>query len=360
MNIRRMYPNSSFIKIPYGSALMSKMLSVKTGKGKSVKKMDGFAWQSDLPDAAKAKISKAIIYGKPQIRKAAAEVPKATLADVTAAFDAAKAENKARLENAGNEIIAVNDRAGKNISYASTRINGARYDYQSSEYISNGAYLSELDKNSFDRQMINRQIGNILSESGITISDNENYTFTVDAYTNRITVDGSDKGKAAEIENVLNKGQNGKNLYDHIRLCGTWENNSQIFKEGQTLRYSNELVKELIGVNLAECTQNGNDFITPDNRSVKEMLHEYAKANPTDGFTVESHTKLLHSYIDHAAEYGYSDSSLKMDLSIKFNSTGLHDIGQKNSYGNGDTDWIDDYVNDLGVSSGKKVMTTFI
>ena len=219
---------------------------------------------------------------------------------------------------------------------------------------------SIIDKNSFDRQMINRQIGNILSESGISISDNEEYTFTVDAYTNRITVDGSDKGKAAEIENVLNKGQNGKNLYDHIRLCGTWENNSQIFKEGQTLRYSNELVKELIGVNLAECTQNGNDFITPDNRSVKEMLHKYAKANPTDGFTVESHTKLLHSYIDHASEFSYSDRSTKMDLSIKFNSTGLHDIGQKNSYGNGDTGWINDYVNDLSVSSGKKVLTTFI
>ncbi len=360
MNIRRIYPSNSFIKMQYGTSLMSKMLSQRKGKVKAVKRSDGFSRQlnNTVPDETAAK--RLNIYKKPQIRMAASQVRKATLAEVSAAFDEAKAENHRRLENAGNEIVAVNDRAGKNITYASNSINGAQYDYQSSEYISNGAYLSEIDKNSFDRQMINRQIGNILSENGISISDGEEYTFSVDAYTNKITVDGADKEKSVSIENALNNGQNGKNLYDHIRLCSLWENSSQIIKEGQTLRYSNELVKEFIGVNLAECTQRGNDYFTSDNRNVKDMLHEYAKANPADGFTVEQHTKLLHSYIDHAAEYSYSDSSTKMDLSIKFDSTGLHDIGQEHSFGNGDTGWIDDYVNDLSATTGKKVLTTFI
>ena len=101
MNIRTFYPNRSFLKLQYGSSLMSKMISQKKGKVKTGRRSDGFSRQlnNTVPDETAAK--RLNIYKKPQIRMAASQVRKATLAEVSAAFDEAKTENHRRLENAG-------------------------------------------------------------------------------------------------------------------------------------------------------------------------------------------------------------------------------------------------------------------
>ena len=291
--------------------------------------------------------------------------PKATLADITAAFDDARAVNHAKLDKAGNEIIAVSDRAGRDLRYASTRINGARYDYQSTQYISGGAYLDRIDQNAFNRQMVNRQIGNILSENGISVNEGEEYTFTVDAYTNRITVSGANADNCYAIEDALNSGENGKNLYEHIKLCSQWEKdlsgeyekNEQLSDGGLALRYASELMREKLGINLSQVTRQDDDYVTEDGQSVKELFTKYAQEHPTSGFTVKTETDLYHSYIDRALA---QEAASKMDLSIRYDANGLHDIGQQHSYGTGDTAWIDEYVQELAKETGKTVLTTFI
>lgn len=54
--------------------------------------------------------------------------------------------------------------------------------------------------------------------------------------------------------------------------------------------------------------------------------------NPTDGFKPKDEIDLTLSYLDRASQYSYQDAGAKMDLSIRYNSTGLHDVGQKNGY----------------------------
>ena len=46
-----------------------------------------------------------------------------------------------------------------------------------------------------------------------TISRNKDYTFTVDPYSYEITVDGVDEETKMLMQNALNVGDNGKNLY---------------------------------------------------------------------------------------------------------------------------------------------------
>lgn len=373
----------SFIRMQNQSSLMTRMLGTsslavgkKTGGSFLQKKSVGMS-ASDQLALMRNKYDtfsrKAISEMKPpmdewttkQLRTQATSAelsgrPKATLEDVSTAFSEARTANREKLNAAGNQIIAVNERAGEGLGRAGTLINGKQYDFASSEYVSGGAYTGEYDRNLFNRQMVNRQIGNILSENGISISEGEDYTFTVDAYTKRISASGADSDKSRAIEDALNTGGNGKNLYDHIRMCGTLEKNEQISQAGQALRYTNELVTQFVGVNLADCTQRGNDYITSDGQSIRTMLTDYVMQHPTEGFKQQDEVKLTLSYLDWASQYSYQDAEAKMDLSIRFNSTGLHDVGQKNGYGDGDTDWISERIAADENATGKKVMTLFI
>ena len=388
MIFRNLMFNSAFMRMQNQSSLISRMMGSSSKMGalgspqyisrasmkaysklmaKQMQNYDSFSRTESIPTTeGKAEYSRvAEQVNQTGSTNSYTPAPKATLADVTVAFDDARAANHAKLDNAGNEIIAVSDRAGRDLMYAGTRINGARYDYQSTQYISGGAYLDRIDQNAFNRQMVNRQIGNILSEKGISVSEAEEYTFTVDAYTNRITVSGADAEKGRAIADALNSGENGKNLYEHIKLCSQWERdlsgeyekNEQLSDGGKALRYASELMREKLGFNLSQVTQQGNDYITEDGQSVKELFAKYAQEHPTSGFTVQAETELYHSYINRALA---QKDVPQMDLSIRYDANGLHDIGQKHSYGTGDTAWIDDYVQELAKKTGKTVLTAFI
>ena len=64
---------------------------------------------------------------------------------------------------------------------------------------------------------VNSQISNILKQAGVdTSSITKDCTFTVDPYSYEITVDGVDEETKVLMQNALNVGNNGKNLYKHI------------------------------------------------------------------------------------------------------------------------------------------------
>lgn len=69
------------------------------------------------------------------------------------------------------------------------------------------------DQIKFKRQLVNAQISNILSESGINTSEiPETCKFTVDPYTYEISVDGVGWDLKSAMENALNVGDNGKSI----------------------------------------------------------------------------------------------------------------------------------------------------
>ena len=69
------------------------------------------------------------------------------------------------------------------------------------------------------REQINRSIQDIFAESGIDVPADASFQLTVDPSDYSIHVTGlEDEELAQSIEQALNRGDNGKNLYDHLKL----------------------------------------------------------------------------------------------------------------------------------------------
>ena len=116
------------------------------------------------------------------------------------------------------------------------KINGVNYQDSLFRGIEVDGDSVDSDKIQFERALVNSQISNILKQAGVdTSSIKEECTFTVDPYSYEITVDGVDEETKVLMQNALNVGNNGKNLYKHIYYCSTQDGceSSQVTEESK-------------------------------------------------------------------------------------------------------------------------------
>ena len=76
-------------------------------------------------------------------------------------------------------------------------------------------------------------------------------------------------------------------------------NSTQITQEGQLKRHMNDLFYEFYGIKLCECEKIGDDFITPDGRSVRDMIgaRNTASIHGSGMYAVDTNS-LKHHYLD--------------------------------------------------------------
>ena len=279
----------------------------------------------------------------------------ASVEDVKRVCEQLCQSNHNKLSDAGNQIKFDNEFAGCHELGKMLEV-----PWENDEFAFS-AKISDLEEDSFNRQMINRQIENILSDAGICISEEENLTFSVDPYSYEISVTGNvGEEKRKQIEDALNQGENGWNLYTHIYFSAKDEMNStQITQEGQLKRHMNDLFYEFYGIKLCECEKQGDDFITPDGRSVRDMIgaRNTASIHGSGMYAVDTNS-LKHHYLDLLQPYSY-DTGDTQTLEIAYTSTGLHDLHQDYSLGNGDTDWIERKRTELEQESGRDIYALF-
>ena len=67
---------------------------------------------------------------------------------------------------------------------------------------------------------------------------------------------------------------------------------------------------------------------------------------------------LKHHYLDLLQPYSY-DTGDTQTLEIAYTSTGLHDLHQDYSLGNGDTDWIERKRTELEQELGREIYALF-
>lgn len=280
------------------------------------------------------------------------------------------------IENAHRQLDQNLKNAGDKIRFANDYINAADMykgkclSYEEADIVFNFHVLN-ADELAYNRQMINSQISNILAKKDIRLSDEDNYSFSVDPYEYRIKVSGGSDEMNQKIEAALNGDTdseelydtNGFNLYTHIYNCTLYTQSEQTSKETQLKRHVQNFVLEKTGVDLRECTKAEDDYITSDGKSVKELLDNVIDTN-SDGCSAglseedkKNFKKVQRSYVDSVLQYDFNDGNDQV-LSISYNSsTGLHDIGQTHGYGTGDTAWIDDLVQtqeaQYGMMSGR-------
>ena len=129
-------------------------------------------------------------------------------------------------------------------------------------------------RTTFNRQMINAQIGNILKDNGIEWNENSRCTFSVDPYSFYISVAGVDEDMKQRMEAALNIGENGKNLYLHIKHCATQDgaDSRQITEDGKLKYQAYHQVFDFTGLELDKLEERGGSYYTKDGKDICDIV----------------------------------------------------------------------------------------
>lgn len=125
----------------------------------------------------------------------------------------------------------------------------------------------------YNRKMVNTQIGNILSAGGIDVNLMGEMSFSIDPYTNVLTVRGVEQGKASLIEKLLNKDNNAKELFYHILQS----NSERISDDVKTKYQAVKNFMDITGLNLRDFSQTKSGFINSDGKNALEIYKNALK-----------------------------------------------------------------------------------
>jgi hypothetical protein len=209
-----------------------------------------------------------------------------------------------------------------------------------------GGYVPETEKeNQYSRDVLNRQIDQLLKNNNIRIPDNLNLQFSIDPYDFILKVSGSDDMELIKsIEELLNKGDNSKNLFYHIYQCMHGRDN-----ELANSQLSNDTIKKssvwwqimnTTGYDLRKLRNENGTFYTDDGQDIID-IYKNSPLIPKEYLegTLENYLPYLRQY----SEEGFNNTP-DLVLNIGYNSTGLYDIGQDNGYGYGQNGWLKELV----------------
>ncbi|MBD5451243.1 MAG: DUF4885 family protein [Lachnospiraceae bacterium] len=183
----------------------------------------------------------------------------------------------------------------------------------------------------FERQLVNAQISNILSQSGINADEiPETCKFTVDPYTYEISVDGVGQDLKAAMENALNVGDNGKYLFFHINKCATQDgcNSTQVSSESYTKYRAYQEVYAFTGLKLNELTEKNGTYYTEDGQDILSLANtDIGKSDDVPKDYKASMKEVIQRLVSGIAKMGWNNVP-DMRLSILFGQNGLKDINQ--------------------------------
>ena len=230
--------------------------------------------------------------------------------------------------------------------YKDGKINGVSYQDSLFRGIEIYGDVKDNDRIMFKRQTINRQISNILSGAGIdTAGIPDTCSFTVDPYSYYISVDGVDDSLKQPMEQALNQGSNGKNLYKHILTCSTQDgcNSSQVSADSKLKFQALQKVYEYIGLKLNELDERGGTYYTKDGEDIKELVRTAVDKSGTVPCDYKAQVKQwICGMISEISGKGWNNVA-DMNLSILFQSGRLIDTKQSIVYAQ-DSEWIKDTI----------------
>lgn len=230
--------------------------------------------------------------------------------------------------------------------YKDGKINGVSYQDSLFRGIEIYGDVKDNDRIMFKRQTINRQISNILSGAGIdTAGIPDTCTFTVDPYSYYISVDGVDDSLKQPMEQALNQGSNGKNLYKHILTCSTQDgcNSSQVSADSKLKFQAFQQVYEYTGLKLNELEERGGTYYTKDGEDIKELVRAAVDKSGTVPGDYKAQVKQwICGMISEISGKGWNNVA-DMKLSILFQSGRLIDTKQSIVYAQ-DSEWIKDTI----------------
>ena len=284
--------------------------------------------------------------------------------DLKSYIASAKKTNQELIENAGTQInaktseymstgkafrAALTEKYSKLAAEAKTHSNPENYIHskyfdKSSEYYETN--LTDTERRiayNYEMQMcrtgkingVNSQISNILKQAGVdTSSITKDCTFTVDPYSYEITVDGVDEETKVLMQNALNVGNNGKNLYKHIYYCSTQDGceSSQVTEESKMKYEAYHQVYSYTGYGLDKLEEKNGTYYTESGENILDLVDKAVEDSGKVPKEFKQQMKnWIHDLVPTMSTKGWNNVP-DTTLSILYGKSGLKDMNQLITY----------------------------
>ena len=215
------------------------------------------------------------------------------------------------------------------------KINGVNYQDSLFRGIEVDGDSVDSDKIQFERALVNSQISNILKQAGVdTSSITKDCTFTVDPYSYEITVDGVDEETKVLMQNALNVGNNGKNLYKHIYYCSTQDGceSSQVTEESKMKYEAYHQVYSYTGYGLDKLEEKNGTYYTESGENILDLVDKAVEDSGKVPKEFKQQMKnWIHDLVSTMSTKGWNNVP-DMTLSILYGKSGLKDMNQLITY----------------------------
>lgn len=205
-------------------------------------------------------------------------------------------------------------------------------------------FVEKAGKNLFNRTKINQAISNILERKSITIPKNEKLTFSIEPFSYKISVNGTDdKNLKLNLENALNVGENGKELFFHISQ--TLPSDSAQRTDDINYKYSlMTAIRDETGYNINELKKEGRTLVNDKGEDVFALFEKNIMKNQLKHLSDSDKAVVVGSY--RLMMYDFIDGSLKDTpdkvLKIDYQDGSLLDKDTTKGYGKGQTSWLNE------------------
>lgn len=133
---------------------------------------------------------------------------------------------------------------------------------------------TDTEQTAYNRQMVNTQISNILSNAGLDISLLGNMTFSIEPFNHTLTVLGLDDKSTSIVEQLLNSDNNSAELFYHIMQSTRSRIDESVLDKYRAMHN----FKEVTGEDLRIYQQTKDGFVDSNRRNALDV---YEKALET-------------------------------------------------------------------------------
>ncbi|OUL02871.1 DUF4885 domain-containing protein [Bacillus spizizenii] len=201
----------------------------------------------------------------------------------------------------------------------------------------------------YQRSQVNQQLQVLLNRNHIHIPQGTELTFTITPIDYKVQVSGTgDQALIEQIEQVLQSGDNSKELFLHIMKSLSGDS-TQFSEEAYQKYQAAREMYEVTGYHLKDLEVIDGRYVTPDGRDLLDVYKEELEKDPVQKQTASYAISHYRSELSKMAKAGY-DAIPDFILSIDYSNGSLRDVGQSKSYGTGDTDWLKTLRHQTGVN----------
>ena len=207
--------------------------------------------------------------------------------------------------------------------------------------------MSDEEWNDEVRNGMNESIHQLFAENGIDIPQGADLRLRVDPYEYKIHASGVDETLARQIEDVLNRGNNGRYLYEHLRWCNPAKNGYEQPKQYlYDMAYQDKavmwhFVNDLTGLDIRELENRDGVIYTPDGQNLWDVMMQKYREKRAAGETEALPMGSLYKDYQVFAKEGW-DQEDERGLTIGYKDNGLYDIDTEYGYGQGQRQWLED------------------